>query len=97
MRYEEYIQSPEWQKRRKILLIEHGSKCALCPRTCELHVHHLNYERLGHERAEDVMVLCARCHNDLHYALRKFPATEKMVRLCLPVTRDEYEKARGEL
>ena len=81
------------------MLIKHGKKCALCPRTHELNVHHLNYERLGHERVEDVIVLCVRCHNDLHYALRQFPATEKAVRQNMIVTKTEYEKlkAKGDL
>jgi len=94
MIYEEYIQSKEWQIMRQWLLREHGSRCAFCPRDYELQVHHLNYERLGRERKEDVMVLCVRCHNDIHYALRQFPATERAERQYEKVTQDEYQVER---
>jgi 5-methylcytosine-specific restriction endonuclease McrA len=99
MRYEEYIHSPGWYIRRQLLIIDHGGKCAICPRIHELQVHHLNYECLGHEKKDDVIVLCVRCHNDLHEALRKFSAPEIAVKQYLPVTMDEYEKlkAKGEL
>jgi hypothetical protein len=73
------------------MLIKYGEKCSLCPRTCELQVHHLNYERLGHERKKDVIVLCVRCHNDLHYTLRQFPATERALRQYKKVTQDEFQ------
>jgi hypothetical protein len=33
-----------------------------------LEVHHLNYDRLGHEWAEDLIVLCGRCHDLAHVA-----------------------------
>jgi len=90
MRYEEYMQSREWQISLELLLCEHGKKCDLCPRTYELQVHHLNYERLGCERIEDVMVLCVRCHNDLHNALRQYTATEKAIRQFTQVTQTEF-------
>ena len=93
MKYEEYILSKEWQVKRQFLLIEHGGKCALCPRDYEVQVHHLNYKHLGCERKEDVIVLCVRCHNDLHYALRRFPATERAKRQYEKVTQEEYDNA----
>ncbi len=31
-----------------------------------LEVHHLTYERLGHERPDDLLVLCERCHSVEH-------------------------------
>ena len=90
MRYEEYILSKEWQVIRQFLLIEHGKKCAFCSRRYQLQVHHLSYKNMGCERKEDVLVLCVRCHNDLHYALRRFPATERAVRQYEQVTQDEF-------
>jgi len=95
MRYEEYILSKEWYIKRQVIIIEHGGKCKLCGRENELQVHHRNYERLGHERKEDVMVLCVRCHNDLHYALRRFPPSERAVRQYEIVTKDEYQLERA--
>jgi 5-methylcytosine-specific restriction endonuclease McrA len=31
-----------------------------------LHVHHRTYARFGHERIEDLEVLCESCHNAEH-------------------------------
>jgi hypothetical protein len=67
--------------------IESKEKCALCPRDYELQEHHLN--------KENIIVLCVRCLNDLHYALRQFPATERAVRQYRKVTQDEFQIKRG--
>lgn len=32
----------------------------------EINVHHLTYERLGHERESDTVVLCETCHAKRH-------------------------------
>lgn len=31
-----------------------------------LTIHHLNYDSLGNERQEDIMVVCKKCHAKLH-------------------------------
>jgi len=31
-----------------------------------LDVHHLLYDRLGHEKLSDLIVLCRLCHNAFH-------------------------------
>jgi len=36
-----------------------------CPRTAT-EVHHLTYDRVGRERPEDLMAVCADCHRALH-------------------------------
>jgi hypothetical protein len=75
--YRDYIASEGWQQRRKAFLdqrtyeqcgILHCSRCRV-PRWLaaiaydqDVHVHHKNYQHLGHERAEDLEVLCRRCH-----------------------------------
>ena len=103
MKYEQYIQSDAWRLQRQLLIAEHGAKCDLCKRTNELNVHHLNYERLGNERADDVIVLCIRCHNDIHYAMRKYPASEKALKKAIIISEKDYSeqvdklKAEGRL
>jgi hypothetical protein len=59
---ETYMASPEWKAVRKQKLAEVGHRCQGCDGTKRLEVHHLTYERLGHERMEDLMVLCHFCH-----------------------------------
>lgn len=60
--YKEYLKSPEWRRRRTAKLQQARWRCQKCPETEGLQVHHLTYERLGHEDAEDLIVLCRACH-----------------------------------
>lgn len=61
-----YMASPEWKAKRKEKLQEVGQRCQGCSSDERLEVHHLTYERLGHERLEDLMVLCHTCHAAEH-------------------------------
>jgi len=65
--YDDYLVSPHWVAFRNSVL-EVRSKCERedCGATKNLQVHHLTYDRLGTERAEDVAVLCLRCHEREH-------------------------------
>jgi hypothetical protein len=64
--YVAYLRSQEWRVRRARALYLAGYKCERCGmqrgRGGWLEVHHLTYERLGHERDEDLEVLCQPCH-----------------------------------
>ena len=64
--YQEYIDSAEWKERSKALRKKLGNHCVLCHRTGKTHVHHNTYVRLGHERAEDLTLLCENCHKLFH-------------------------------
>lgn len=79
--YLRHLASPEWKAFRIAAIEACGRRCQRCatpkpyavrPRSAEdsLQVHHLHYETLGHERTEDVLVLCPACH-DLADATRK--------------------------
>lgn len=67
--YYTYIKSAHWKRFRYYLLKKRGFRCEKCgivrPAWC-FHIHHLTYERLGHELQSDLMVLCAGCHQDTH-------------------------------
>jgi len=69
-RYHAYINSPAWALKRKQKLRQTRSMCERCPasghRRRATHVHHLTYERLGHELLTDLEALCNDCHADLH-------------------------------
>lgn len=60
--YYEYLKSAEWQQVRTRLFKLRGRKCELCENTDSLHIHHLTYKRVGHERDEDLQILCDDCH-----------------------------------
>lgn len=65
-KYNEYLQSPEWMKKRKECIAIHGDRCVNCSGHYD-HVHHLNYERLGNECPEfDLIPLCSACHKKVH-------------------------------
>ena len=67
MPYDEYLQTTEWQERRKEHLKAAGYACQLCNAShVELHVHHRTYENRGHEHFNDLIVLCAECHRKHH-------------------------------
>lgn len=64
--YRLYMASPEWYAIRKRKLQETGYRCQGCSSNERLQVHHLTYERFGHERDTDLMVLCHICHAAEH-------------------------------
>lgn len=59
-----YLRSKHWQAFRKKALLYYGSTCQerLCKVKFPLQLHHLTYERLGHEKVKDVRPLCANHH-----------------------------------
>jgi hypothetical protein len=53
----------KWAEFRKFALAHTNCECQRCgERKRQLHVHHLNYDRLGCERLSDVEVVCEICH-----------------------------------
>ncbi len=66
MPYSEYLQSSEWQEKRKKALRFAGFKCQLCNSSEKLNVHHRTYERLGQELLGDLITLCNDCHCIFH-------------------------------
>lgn len=67
-RYEEYIQSADWKRRRAKILKRDGGVCRGCLSRPATQVHHLTYERLGREMAWDLIAVCAKCHRAVHNA-----------------------------
>ncbi len=64
--YDAYISSAEWKATRTRILEQRGYRCETCGATKKLEVHHLTYERFGHERDDDLRVLCSPCHHRTH-------------------------------
>jgi len=74
--YDAYIASDMWtRRRRRWLAIERrantgviycsGCRCEWGTRARGGELHHLSYERLGHEDHCDLVALCTRCHRVL--------------------------------
>ena len=64
--YSQYLNSKEWDEKRKIKLIESDYKCQRCGEKQNLQVHHKHYENIKKEKPEDLVVLCDVCHEMAH-------------------------------
>lgn len=71
LKYETYLKSKHWALTRKKLLKERGSFCENCNQRNCLDVHHVHYETRGEETSSDLIVLCHKCHGQLHTLLRR--------------------------
>lgn len=84
MNYATYLLSPEWRAIRQVKLKETSHKCEGCSNVSHLQIHHLTYKRIGHERMSDLMVLCDKCHAQVHEMWRKMPKfTVPQIRHCI--------------
>jgi hypothetical protein len=70
--YREYINSPQWRRRRKRALALAGHRCehrglfGRCRNRHRLQVHHLHYRNFTAELDEDLKVLCTVHHSRVH-------------------------------
>jgi cytochrome c553 len=78
MPYKDYLQSPEWQERRRQALLAAGGKCQVCNQGQALHVHHRTYDRRGMELPSDLTALCEKCHGK-HHGKEKAPTINRLV------------------
>ncbi len=66
-KYDEYINSAAWKRKRLARLEVSGYKCENCgisKFSARLEVHHKSYDNFGHESIEELIVLCPECHAD---------------------------------
>lgn len=63
--YEASLASPRWRWLRERVIERDGGRCALCAETERLEVHHLHYRTMGREAGDELLTLCARCHDRL--------------------------------
>lgn len=65
LRYQRYIDSPEWKALRENALKRDEYKCRICGAPAE-EVHHLTYTHLEKEFIFELVSLCWNCHTE-HY------------------------------
>lgn len=69
-KYDDYLLTKHWRNKRKLIIAERHGVCQKCKKKIEekgkIHIHHLTYERIGDELAEDLMLLCEDCHHKIH-------------------------------
>lgn len=97
-KYNAYINSPEWQIKRKEVFNAKWYKCEACWISESLHIHHWTYRRLYKEEISDLFVLCWYCHMSLHdkYGTRDlFRATKAFIKWNDLIPRKSKSKVRG--
>ncbi len=63
--YDKYLKSAQWRNICALLKKQTRHLCQKCGKPSpSLSVHHLTYDRFGHERMSDLQVLCTRCHDE---------------------------------
>lgn len=65
MDYNTYLTTNHWRFFRSEA-IKFYQKCKVCNSENNLHLHHSNYENIGRETFNDVVVLCQKCHKKFH-------------------------------
>lgn len=71
--YYRYIVSADWKKKSDEAKKRAGHRCQVCNqsgRMVTLNTHHRTYKNLGHEKPDDLTVLCEGCHDVFHKAGR---------------------------
>jgi hypothetical protein len=63
--YHKYLASREWALLKEQVRKRSGGACERCKVGLYAATHHLTYERLGHERLEDLLAVCEPCHEFL--------------------------------
>lgn len=64
--YDRYLLSDAWRVRRAEVLKRASGVCEGCRKRVAKQVHHLTYERVGHEMLFDLVAVCSQCHSELH-------------------------------
>lgn len=70
--YNQYITSVAWEVKKEERKKVDGYRCVCCGRSEDrtrrgLQVHHVTYERLGHENVyTDLCTVCGSCHKKIH-------------------------------
>ena len=70
-KYAEYINSPEWRKKREERLKYDNYHCRACGSTEDLECHHVTYDHFGDEPIEDLITLCKECHSAITNSIRE--------------------------
>lgn len=66
--HDDYLRSPQWQRRRSKVMTRAGHLCEGCLTNPALDVHHTTYAHFGNEFAFELIALCRACHERMHEA-----------------------------
>ncbi len=60
-----YLNSPEWANKRT-LIVTRDVVCQCCGSIHANEVHHISYLHLGDEPLSDLVLVCRKCHQEIH-------------------------------
>lgn len=64
MPYRDYLKTPWWDFVHDRTLRHARNRCEMCGGAAT-EAHHTTYERLGHERPDDMVAVCRQCHQHI--------------------------------
>lgn len=65
-KYDVYIKSDWWAKRKNLYYKTHKRICSACDSAEYIDLHHLVYGSFGKEKDENLTPLCRSCHDEFH-------------------------------
>lgn len=63
--YVHSLNSDNWKELKRKVLVR-DRRCVICGSSLYLETHHLHYRNKGNEKLEDLVLLCAKCHQKVH-------------------------------
>lgn len=87
--YKKYLSSLEWKSIRDKRIQMDGYKCTYCGSRENIIVHHTTYENVGHEKLDDLITLCKKCHYALH-VLKKYEINDALEDWYVEIDTDKY-------
>lgn len=64
-KYQNYLSTDDWKSLRRQVLERDNYKCHVCGTTAN-RVHHLTYQNIYNEDLDDLVGVCAGCHQAIH-------------------------------
>lgn len=89
--YEEYLQTKHWLLLRKEIYVKRNKQCEIChKRLKSYHVHHKYYTRIGFEADSDLMLLCKKCHENIHKEKKRI--ADNFVPITRPIKTNKIQE-----
>ena len=64
--YNAYLLTPEWKRKRDLVMRRANRVCEGCGINSAIQVHHLTYEHVGNELLFELVAICHECHQIVH-------------------------------
>ena len=78
-KYEKYLKSKRWLRRRALVIERSGGYCEECGEKIGTkgEVHHLTYRHFGNEQINELRYLCKKCHRKHHFVKKYLTRIKK--------------------